>query len=162
RRGLRRGSPRPVHGGGESGGSRSSGARDRRRHATPLMARKSPSRPETDPRVRALRLGLLGVVLVLALTSDERTFGPLADEQQVLYTGVSMAEHDEIGIARGALFTVHRPAGDAVSPYGIGLSLVNAVPAFLASSFEKTFGAGSSNTLFVAFGIVLVALAAAG
>ncbi|HEV8268848.1 MAG TPA: hypothetical protein VGR00_11455, partial [Thermoanaerobaculia bacterium] len=127
------------------------------------MAKKPEARPSVvDPGLRAFRVALLVVLVALALTTEERTFGTVADEQQVLYTGVSMAELGEIGVARGALFTVRRPQGDAVSPYGIGLSIVNALPALVAAPFERTFGAGASNTLFVLESILLVALAAAG
>ncbi len=102
------------------------------------------------------------LVLLLAATAEERTFGTISDEQQMLYSAVAMTETGELGIARGQLFTVHRKAGDALSPYGMGQPLVEALPSLLAGGFEKRFGAGASQTLFVALEIALVALAAWG
>lgn len=106
-------------------------------------------------------MAVLVVALALAGTADERLFGVISDEQQMLYTGVSMAESGEIGIARGQLFMVHRPEGDAVSPYGMGSSLLFALPAALASGWERAFGAGSSQTLFILVPLVLVLAGAA-
>ena len=65
----------------------------------------------------------------------------LSDEQQILYTSVSMAELGEIGIAQGQMFMFHRKGGDAVSPFGMGLSLADTIPSFLAGSFERSHGA---------------------
>src|SRR5205814_735881 len=79
-----------------------------------------------------------------------------------LYTSVAMTETGELGIARGQLFTVHRKEGDALSPYGMGQPLVEALPSLLAGGFEKRFGPGASQTLFVALEVALVALAAWG
>lgn len=109
---------------------------------------------------RPFRAALLLAALVLAGTADERLFGVISDEQQMLFTGVSMAEQGEIGIARGQLFMVHRPAGDAVSPYGMGNSLLLALPAFVAERWERAFGAGSSQTLFVLVPLALILAAA--
>jgi hypothetical protein len=93
---------------------------------------------------------------VLVGTVDERLFGVISDEQQMLFTGVSMSESGEIGIARGQVFAVHRPAGDAVSPYGMGNALLLAIPALAAERCERAFGAGSSQTLFVLVPLTLV------
>ncbi len=105
---------------------------------------------------RPFRAALVLVAVVLAATVDERLFGVISDEQQMLFTGVSMAEQGEIGIARGQLFMVHRPAGDAVSPYGMGNSLLLAVPSLVAERWERSFGAGSSQTLFVLVPLALI------
>lgn len=127
------------------------------------MARPQGTRQKqrASPR-KVLGLAFLAVLSLLAATAEERTFGSITDEQQMLGTAVSMAEFGEIGIARGPLFTVHRTAGDAVSPYGVGLSLLEVVPSVLASQFERSFGAGSSQALFVFLQILLVAGAALG
>ncbi|MGZ5430933.1 MAG: hypothetical protein ACXWEX_05985, partial [Thermoanaerobaculia bacterium] len=70
---------------------------------------------------RALGLSVLAAFLLLAGTAEERTLGTVSDEQQMLYTAISIAETFELGIARGQTFAIARPAGDAVSPYGMGL-----------------------------------------
>jgi hypothetical protein len=110
------------------------------------------------PRPLAAALLLAGAVL--ALTADERVYGLMADGRTMLRTAVSIATLGEIGIARGSAVDVARPGGDAVSRYGMGASLVLAVPAFLAPRFEKAFGTGTSQTLFVLLQILLVLLAA--
>lgn len=97
---------------------------------------------------------------VLALTADERVWGLMADGRTMLRTAVSIATLGEIGIARGDAAVVARPGGDAVSRYGMGPSLVLVVPALLAPGFEKAFGRGTSQTLFVLHQILFVLLAA--
>ncbi len=113
------------------------------------------------PRNRFLLALLLAVFAVLGLTADERTFGTVTDEQQMLYTAVSLASFGEIGIAAGQVFNVPRPAGDAVSPYGLGLPLLEVPLAALARPWEARFGEHSSQTLFVFLQILLVTGAAA-
>ena len=120
---------------------------------------------KTTLRERALRRPLAStlvlVALVLVATVDERLFGLVSDEQQMLDTGVSMAEFGEIGIARGQLFMVHRPEGDAVSPYGMGTSLLLALPALVAGRWEQAFGEGASQTLFALVPLALILAGAA-
>ena len=132
-------------------------------HRTPLVS--PPEQPQARPRVPVWRRPVLAplflAALLLVATVEERLFGVISDEQQMLFTSVSMAEFGEIGIARGMLFAVHRPSGDAVAPYGMGLSLLQTVPALLAPAWERTFGSGSSQTLFVLTQLALI-LAAAG
>jgi hypothetical protein len=109
---------------------------------------------------RPLAAALLLAAAVLALTADERVFGLMADGRTMLRTAVSIATLGEIGIARGGPTDVPRDGGDAVSRYGMGPSLVLVVPALLAPGFEKAFGTGASQTLFVLHQIVFVLLAA--
>lgn len=123
-------------------------------------AAPEPSRGETG-RNRFLAAVTVAVVLVLSGTAEERTFGTVSDEQQMLYTAVSLATFGEIGIGRGQIFGVPRPAGDAVSPYGMGLSLLEAPAALAARSWESLFGEHSSQTLFVFLQVLLVAGSAA-
>lgn len=108
---------------------------------------------------RPLAAALLLAGAVLALTADERVFGLMADGRTMVRTAVSMVTLGEIGIARGGPVDVARPGGDSVSRYGMGPSLVLAVPALLAPGFEKAFGRGASQTLFVLHQIVFVLLA---
>lgn len=109
-----------------------------------------------------MALFAVAAFVLLCATANERTFGTITDENQVLYTAFSMAESGEIGIGRGQLFSVNRTEGDAVSPYGMGLSFLEFPVAALAGPWEMRFGAGSSQTLFVGLQILLVAAAAAG
>ncbi|MGE5716948.1 MAG: hypothetical protein ACM369_09890, partial [Acidobacteriota bacterium] len=111
---------------------------------------------------RALGLSVLAAFLLLAGTAEERTFGTVSDEQQMLYTAISIATTFELGIARGQTFAIPRPAGDAVSPYGMGLPLLEVPFALAAGPWEARFGARTSQTLFVLLQVLLVTAAAAG
>ncbi|MGA7990609.1 MAG: hypothetical protein WCC53_04185, partial [Thermoanaerobaculia bacterium] len=107
-----------------------------------------------------LAAALLLAAAVLALTADERVFGLMADGRMMARTAFSMVSLGEIGIARGATIDVPRPGGDSVSLYGMGESLLLAVPMLAAGPFERTFGTGTSQTLFVLSQILCVLLAA--
>ncbi len=109
---------------------------------------------------RSLASALLLAGAILAATADERVYGLMTDGRTMLRTAVSIATLGEIGIARQGAADVPRPEGDAVSRYGMGPSLVLAVPALLAPGFEKAFGTGASQTLFVLHQIFFVLLAA--
>lgn len=98
--------------------------------------------------------------LVLAFTTDERVFGLVTDGQIMTRTAYAMSALGEIGIARGHPVDILRPAGDAVTRYGMGPSFVRAPVAAVAGSFESSFGPGSSQTLFVLEQILFVLLAA--
>ena len=111
---------------------------------------------------RALGLSVLAAFLLLAGTAEERTFGTVSDEQQMLYTAISIAETFELGIARGQTFAIPRSAGDAVSPYGMGLPLLEVPFALVAGPWEARFGARTSQTVFVLLQVLLVTAAAAG
>ena len=121
------------------------------------MARTTLSRSR-----HAALLPVLAAFLLLSGTAEERTFGSVSDEQQMLYTAISIATTGEIGIARGQTFAVPRPGGDAVSPYGMGQSLVEVPVVLLAGPWESRFGARTSQTLFVLLEVLLVTAAAAG
>ncbi len=111
---------------------------------------------------RGLAACVAAVFLLLAATAEERTFGTVSDEQQMLYTAVSIATTGEIGISRNQHFSIARPGGDAVAPYGMGLPLVEVPFAALAGPWEAKFGARTSQTLFVFLQVLLVTAAAAG
>lgn len=111
-----------------------------------------------DRRPFFFALGLSA--LVLAFTTDERVFGLVTDGQIMTRTAYAMSALGEIGIARGHPVDIARPAGDAVTRYGMGPSLVRVPITALAGPFENTFGPGSSQTLFVLGQILLVLLAA--
>ncbi|HSB35792.1 MAG TPA: hypothetical protein VLH41_02895 [Thermoanaerobaculia bacterium] len=110
---------------------------------------------------RPFRLAVAAVFVVLSATADERLFGVISDEQQMLATAASMAEFLELGIARTQVFQFARPAGDALSPYGMGQPLVEVPALLLAGPWERAFGARSSQSLFVLTEILLLVAAAA-
>lgn len=99
--------------------------------------------------------------ITLAFTTDERLFGLVTDGQIMTRTAYAMSALFEIGIARGHAVGFPRAAGDAVTRYGMGPSLVRVPLTALAGRFENAFGPGSSQTLFVLEQILLVLLAAA-
>ncbi|MDL2718056.1 MAG: hypothetical protein PT977_09895 [Acidobacteriota bacterium] len=103
-------------------------------------------------------LGL--AALVLAFTADERVFGLVTDGQIMTRTAYAMAALGEVGIALGHPVDILRPAGDAVTRYGMGPSFVRAPVAAVSGAFENAFGAGASQSLFVVEQILLVLLAA--
>ena len=115
--------------------------------------------PLADRRPVLFALGI--AAFVIAFTTDERVFGLVTDGQIMTRTAYAMSALGEIGIARGHAVGFSRPAGDAVTRYGMGTSLVRVPATALAGAFENSFGAGSSQTLFVLEQILLVLLAAA-
>jgi len=114
--------------------------------------------PLADRRPVLFALGV--AAFVIAFTTDERVFGLVTDGQIMTRTAYSMSALGEIGIARGHPVDIARPAGDAVTRYGMGPSLVRVPLTALAGPFENAFGLGSSQTLFVLEQILLVLLAA--
>ncbi|HVO50227.1 MAG TPA: hypothetical protein VMV60_04485 [Thermoanaerobaculia bacterium] len=109
---------------------------------------------------RPLAFALGVAALVLAATTDERVFGLVTDGQIMTRTAYSMAALGEVGIAKGHPVDIVRPAGDAVTRYGLGPSLVRLPAAALGGPFENAFGIGASQTLFVGEQVLLVLLAA--
>ena len=114
--------------------------------------------PLADRRPFLFALGI--AALVIAFTTDERVFGLVTDGQIMTRTAYAMSALGEIGIARGHPVDIARPAGDAVTRYGMGPSLVRVPLTALAGPFENAFGLGSSQTLFVFEQILLILLAA--
>jgi len=110
----------------------------------------------------ALGLTVLATFLLLSGTAEERTLGTVSDEQQMLYTAISIATTGELGIGRGQTFAIPRAGGDAVSPYGMGLPLLEVPFALAAGPWESRFGARTSQTLFVLLQVLLVTAAGAG
>lgn len=98
------------------------------------------ARTPLNARGRALGLSVVAAFVLLAGTAEERTFGT----------------------AHGQTFSIPRPGGDAVSPYGMGLPLLEVPFALAAGPWEARFGARTSQTLFVLLQVLLVTAAAAG
>jgi hypothetical protein len=142
------------------------GNRRKRRAAGAPSATAAPPKAETasprppawrnGPGLRALAWSLLAAGLVLVATVDERSLGYVSDERQLTFTSVALAEYGEIGITRGQPFTVHRPEGDAIAPYGLGAPLVFSLASRLAFPFEASFGIASSQFLYALLQCLLV------
>lgn len=118
-------------------------------------------------KLRGLTLGAAVCIaaFILAMTADERPFGLVTDGQIMTRTAYAIAETGELGMAQGHPVNLVRPAGDAVTRYGLGFSLFQVPIVLLAGPFERAFGLGSSQTLFVLgqlFWVLVAALAAAG
>lgn len=102
----------------------------------------------------------LGVFFVLLATVDERSFGLIPDGQVMLSSGVALARFGEIGVSRDFVVAPERPGGDAVSRYGMALSLAEVVPAALARVLFRVAPGASSAPLFVLLPIGALAFAA--
>lgn len=98
----------------------------------------------------------LGVLAVLLATTDGRSYGLIPDGREMLSAGAAVARFFEIGVSRDFVNAPRRPGGDAVSRYGMGLSLVEAVPAVLA----RATGLARTTPLFVLVPILSLALCA--
>jgi hypothetical protein len=95
-------------------------------------------------------LGTLAAsLLALLLLGDDRHVGLIADGRQMIRTAVAIAETGEIGQAQGRDFTIDRDGGDAVSRFGMAMSLLQVPAAAAASGVEARFGPGSSQALFL-------------
>ncbi len=113
------------------------------------------SGPSAGPRWAALA----ALVLLLA-TADERSFGTIPDGQEMLSAGAAVASFGEIGVSRDWINAPERPQGDAVSRFGMGLSLLEALPATLARALAAGRPAAFSTPLFVLVPVLSLATAA--
>lgn len=102
-----------------------------------------------QPRDRLLFGCVLAVLLVLAMFADDRHVGLIADGRQMIRTAVAIAETGEIGQSIGRDFTIERPGGDAISRFGMATSFLQVLAAWMAPRVERTFGPGSSQSLFL-------------
>ncbi len=102
---------------------------------------------------RAPVFAALGTLAVLLATVDGRSYGLIPDGKEMLSAGAAVARFLEIGVSRDFVNAPRRPGGDAVSRYGMGLSLVEAVPAALA----RATGVARTSPLFVLVPILCLA-----
>ncbi len=102
---------------------------------------------------RPALLAALAVLAVLVATVDARSYGLIPDGREMLSAGTAVARFFEIGVSRDFVNAPRRPGGDAVSRYGMGLSLVEAVPALLA----RATGTARTAPLFVLVPILSLA-----
>jgi hypothetical protein len=117
--------------------------------------------PSAAPsRERWLLVPLLVVAGVLAALIDDRHAGEVADGRQMIRTAVAVVESGTIGQARDTDFTLPRAAGDAVSRFGMGASLLQVPAAWLAPTIEGRLGPASSQFLFLLAPLAAVLAAA--
>ena len=114
------------------------------------------------PRRDRVMLGAVAAsLLVLLALGDDRHVGLIADGRQMIRTAVAIAETGEIGQAQGRDFTLPQADGDAVSRFGMAMSLLQVPAALLAPAVEARLGPGSSQALFLIVPWLAVGLAAA-
>jgi hypothetical protein len=106
-----------------------------------------------------LPLGIVAIVLLA--TIDDRHVGRATDERQLLRTAVALAETGQLGQARYQDFTYITAGGQAVSRFGLGMSLLQVPAAILAPAVEGVLGAASSQPIFLVVPLMLVLLSAA-
>jgi hypothetical protein len=112
-----------------------------------------------DGALRAAGFATLGTLAVLLASVDGRSYGLIPDGREMLSAGTAVARFFEIGVSRDFVNAPRRPGGDAVSRYGMGLSLVEAIPAAIA----RATGAARTSPIFVLVPILcLVGCAWAG
>lgn len=80
------------------------------------------------PGPPAARWAALAVFAVLMATVDTRAFGLIPDGREMLSASTALSRFFEIGISRDFVNAPRRSQGDAVSRYGMGLSLAEALP----------------------------------
>lgn len=116
--------------------------------------------PVGRPRDRVLLWSVLLSMLVLGALVDDRHVGLIADGRQMIRTAVAIVETGELGQARGRDFTLDREDGDAVSRFGMAMSLLQVPAAWLAPRVEA-LGPGRSQALFLLVPWLAVGVAAA-
>jgi hypothetical protein len=134
-------------------------------HSPSTIVAIEPPRPLPARRAEAsLWATLLVVAAVLLATMDDRHVGMAADERQMIWTAVAIAETGQWAQARDRDFTFVTAAGEAVSRFGLGMTFLQVPAALAAPAVERAMGAGASQPLFliVPFLLVLGGAAAAG
>jgi len=118
----------------------------------------SSAAPPSAPR--AARLAALAVLVILIATVDTRSYGLIPDGREMLSAAAAVARFFEIGVSRDFVNAPRRPAGDAVSRYGMGLSLVEAVPGTVMRVLRSGVPSAPSASVFVLLPIACLVAAA--
>jgi hypothetical protein len=145
---------------------RSERRRRKRQIARPDRLRSSTHHQPQPKPIAQSGAGVLWLTVAIAgfailLTIDDRYPGAIADGRQMAWTAVAISETGEIGQARGRDFTWPRGQGDAVSRYGMGMSLAQLPAAWLAPRLEAELGPGTSQPLFLIVPFLCVCASAA-
>ncbi len=112
------------------------------------------------PAPRAARGAALAVLVLLVVTVDTRSYGLIPDGKEMLSVAAAVTRFLEIGVSRDFVNAPRRPAGDAVSRYGMGLSLAEAVPATAARVLRALAPSVPSAPVFVMLPIACLVAAA--
>jgi len=113
-----------------------------------------------SPGPRATRWAALAVLAVLLATVDTRAFGLIPDGKEMLSASAAISRFLEIGVSRDFVNAPRRPGGDAVSRYGMGLSLAEAVPGALMRVIRTVAPSAPSAPVFVLLPIACLVVAA--
>jgi len=113
-----------------------------------------------SPGPRAARFSALAVLAVLLATVDTRAFGLIPDGKEMLSASAAVSRFLEIGVSRDFVNAPRRPLGDAVSRYGMGLSLAEAVPGALMRAIRTVAPSAPSTPVFVLLPIACLVAAA--
>lgn len=109
---------------------------------------------------RAARWAAFLVLAVLLATVDTRTFGLIPDGKEMLSASAALSCFLEIGVSRDFVNAPRRPGGDAVSRYGMGLSLAEAVPGVFMRALRLASPSAPSAPVFALLPIACLAAAA--
>lgn len=112
------------------------------------------------PAPRAARTAAFTVLAVLLATVDTRSYGLIPDGKEMLSVAAAVARFFEIGVSRDFANAPRRPAGDAVSRYGMGLSLAEALPLAATRLVRAAAPSSPSAPVFVLLPIACLAAAA--
>ncbi len=112
------------------------------------------------PGPRGARWTALLVLAVLLATVDTRAFGLIPDGKEMLSAAAAVSRFLEIGVSRDFVNAPRRPGGDAVSRYGMGLSLAEAVPGALMRVIRAVAPSAPSAPVFVLLPIACLVSAA--
>jgi hypothetical protein len=104
---------------------------------------------EPPPTPRAARGTALAVLVVLLATVDTRSYGLIPDGKEMLSASAAVARFLEIGVSRDFANAPRRPGGGAVSRYGMGLSLAEAVPGIATRALRAANPSAPSAPVFV-------------
>ena len=115
---------------------------------------------EPPPVPRAARISALAVLVVLLATVDTRSYGLIPDGKEMLSASAAVARFLEIGVSRDFGNAPRRPGGDAVSRYGMGLSLAEAVPGVATRALRAGAPSAPSAPVFVLLPIACLVAAA--
>ncbi len=111
-------------------------------------------------RIRAPLAVAAAALVVLLATTDERSFGVIPDGQEMLSAAAAAAHWGEIGVSRDWVNAPPRPAGDADSRFGLGLSFLETVPMTLSRLLHSTSPRTASTPLFVLVPLLSLVVAA--
>jgi hypothetical protein len=113
-----------------------------------------------SPAPRVARGAAFAVLVILVVTVDTRSYGLIPDGKEMLSAAAAVTRFFEIGVSRDFVNAPHRPTGDAVSRYGMGLSLAESVPAAVTRVLRAEAASVPSAPVFVLLPIACLVAAA--